>query len=49
MDKYGVETVSPEKTAEAAPAKCPNCGALINTDSGVTICPDCGTKPFEAP
>jgi DNA-directed RNA polymerase subunit RPC12/RpoP len=48
MDKYGVETEKPVKTADDKP-KCPNCGKPIEDPekTGVPLCPDDGSKPFE--
>ena len=48
MDKYGVETEKQDKTAGDKP-KCPDCGKdLEDPDkTGVPICPNDGSKPFE--
>ena len=49
MDKYGVEESS-EKTAEPKDGnKCPDCGTpLLDLEqTGILICPKCGSKPFE--
>lgn len=52
MDKYGVDTVSPEaKTAaEKVTPACPRCGETLAPllTSNVPRCPRCGTEPFEA-
>lgn len=49
MEKYGV-TEQTEKTAEPQDTgKCPDCGAtLVDAEqTGVLLCPQCGSKPFE--
>jgi ribosomal protein L37AE/L43A len=49
MEKYGV-TEQTEKTAEAVESKkCPVCGSeLVDVEqTGVYLCPQCGSKPFE--
>lgn len=50
MEKYGVdEEVSQEKRANLKDGRCPTCNEpLLETEeTGVSICPKCGTKPFE--
>jgi len=50
MDKYGVdEQVSEEKRAGLKTNRCPECNELLlDTDeTGVLVCPKCGTRPFE--
>ena len=51
MDKYGVdeEEPSPNKTTEDKPKQCPACKSPLRPieDTGVLICPKCGSKPFE--
>ena len=44
MDKYGVDTSSKAKTAAAG---CPECATATETHGQVTICPGCGSRPFE--
>ena len=49
MEKYGVEEEPVgDKTAGDAD-HCPACGALLRPvdQTGVSLCPDCGSKPFE--
>jgi len=49
MEKYGV-TEQPEKIAELQEVEtCPTCGAtLIDINqTGVLLCPQCGSEPFE--
>jgi predicted RNA-binding Zn-ribbon protein involved in translation (DUF1610 family) len=50
MEKYGVDEGEQQKTGEESKApQCPDCGAALrDTDqTGVLVCPTCGTKPFE--
>ena len=51
MDKFGVEEPSvDEKVAEARETrKCPDCQSDLRdaNETGVLVCPQCGTKPFE--
>jgi len=50
MEKYGVVENTEEKVAEAKETgKCPNCKTPLQAqeETGVAICPQCGTKPFE--
>lgn len=50
MEKYGTVTKSDApKTREkrAQHATCPVCKSLVKHVGPVTICPNCGTKPFE--
>lgn len=51
MEKFGVEEpVENEKVAEARDTKrCPICQSPLKdpTETGVLVCPQCGTKPFE--
>lgn len=51
MEKYGVnESVPQDKLAEVkAGERCPNCKALLAdlAQTGVLLCPECGTEPFE--
>lgn len=44
MDKYGVDTSSKAKTAAQG---CPECAAATEAHGEVTICPACGSRPFE--
>lgn len=50
MEKHGnVKTELPsdlEKSASGQPL-CPDCGAKCEVHGTVTLCPKCGTKPFE--
>lgn len=46
MDKYGVDTEKPDKTADEK-QKCPDCGKPVDNETGTTLCPDHGSKPFE--
>ena len=50
MEKFAVEEVEPPKTASSdQPAKCPACGSTLlpQADTGILLCPKCGSKPFE--
>lgn len=51
MDKFGVEEeeTAPDKTAAEQPKQCPACDAPLRPieETGVLICPNCGSKPFE--
>jgi ribosomal protein L37AE/L43A len=52
MDKYGVVTDEPEKTAEVndEDQRCPNCERVVylrDPKTNVPRCAACGTKPFE--
>lgn len=51
MEKYGVdENVTPKKEAEhRKERKCPECDATLRDTqtTGVLLCPNCGTRPFE--
>lgn len=50
MEKFGVDEPVEEKVAEAKETgKCPQCNATLQNleETGVAICPECGTKPFE--
>jgi predicted RNA-binding Zn-ribbon protein involved in translation (DUF1610 family) len=51
MEKYGVEETESTKKANEDFDKsiCPDCGAALRNSeqTGVLICPRCGTKPFE--
>ena len=53
MEKFGVEEdePAPDKTAEEKPKVCPSCGSPLRpiSETGVLICPKCGSKPFEKP
>jgi rubrerythrin len=50
MEKYAVETpVAEEKIASDSAGVCHQCGASLVKDTNVLKCPNCGTKPFEAP
>ena len=45
MDKYGVKTNSDDiKTASDG---CPLCGGKVERHGQVSVCENCGTKPFE--
>ena len=50
FEKYGVEELDPpaDKTA-GDKAVCPTCQAPLRptTETGVLLCPSCGSKPFE--
>lgn len=51
MEKYGVEETS-EKKAEndyTPTGACPQCKTPLRPidETGVMVCPRCGTKPFE--
>ncbi len=50
MEKYGVEEKkSEDKTAQEDIPKCPSCGRRLRnpTETGVVLCPRCGSEPFE--
>lgn len=49
MQKYGVEESEPKEAGEEKSNLCPSCGAVLedSKETGVKICPNCGTKPFE--
>lgn len=50
MEKYGVEeTETQPKTADDETSKCPKCDAKLRNqdETGVLVCPVCGTAPFE--
>lgn len=50
MEKYGVEEKDPaDKTAHDKDV-CPKCGEILRAqlDTGVLLCPNCGSAPFEA-
>jgi ribosomal protein L37AE/L43A len=53
MEKFGVEEVeSDDKTAQDKNDRpCPRCGAALRAklETGVLLCPNCGSEPFEAP
>jgi predicted RNA-binding Zn-ribbon protein involved in translation (DUF1610 family) len=51
VDKYGVEEVEPKDKTANDKATCPTCGKILRpqTDTGVLLCPSCGSAPFEAP
>jgi DNA-directed RNA polymerase subunit RPC12/RpoP len=48
MEKYGVEEAEESKKANEG-VTCPECGEALrdSEQTGVLICPRCGTKPFE--
>lgn len=49
MEKYGVDTEADlDKTAQEN-TTCPDCGAVLpsQTETGVLLCPNCGSEPFE--
>lgn len=48
MSKYAVdEGIDPEVLEKAATQGCPQCGAPVQTHGRITVCPKCGTEPFE--
>ena len=50
MEKFGVEEL-PEDTKTASTRKlCPRCSTELRPvdETGVLLCPACGSKPFEA-
>lgn len=51
MEKYGVtEDVALEKEAKQGDKpRCPKCNVLLrdSSDTGVLLCPNCGSRPFE--
>lgn len=50
MDKFGVdEDESADKLAAESAATCPACGNKLRpiSETGVLLCPKCGSKPFE--
>lgn len=52
MEKYAVEeVVELPKTAAEQPSKplCPACGGVLRPRdmTGILLCPDCGSRPFE--
>ena len=52
MDKFGVDEINdPDapKTGALTHKVCPACGAELRPveDTGVLLCPRCGSKPFE--
>lgn len=49
MDKLGVQTDQDKTKTASAQKTCPVCGSELVPDSNVPQCPNCGTKPFEAP
>jgi uncharacterized Zn finger protein (UPF0148 family) len=53
MDKFGVEEIEPSgKVAQDKnDQSCPRCGAALRAklETGVLLCPNCGSAPFEAP
>lgn len=46
-EKYGV--FQPDEKVKTASGKegCPSCGGKVANHSGVLICANCGSKPFE--
>ncbi len=50
MEKFGTEEVDEPADKQATDReKCPQCGKQLRPRSitGIRVCPDCGTKPFE--
>ena len=51
MEKYGVaEEIEQTKEAQQTDnSKCPACKAILrdNNNTGVLLCPTCGSRPFE--
>ena len=50
MQKYGVEEEKPSDNKTAADdTMCPACQAVLRPadETGVLLCPNCGSKPFE--
>ena len=49
MEKYGVDEELPGDKLGSENPTCPDCGApLVDKNAtGILICPNCGTKPFE--
>ena len=47
MDKYGVDTDKGKDKVATDQQACPVCGATLLTDTYASICPKCGSKPFE--
>lgn len=54
MEKYGVDTNKKRRNDKNKDTKlaeeenvCPKCYAKLEADSGVTLCPNCGSEPFE--
>jgi len=47
MQKFGVhEDKDAEKLADDK-SKCPKCGATVSTHGSITLCPNCGSEPYE--
>lgn len=48
MDKYAVvEGTSQQGLNKQAEAECGDCGGTLEKHGSVTICANCGSKPFE--
>lgn len=49
MEKFGVEEEDQPKLASMDKVPCPTCGAILRpiVETGVLLCPKCGSKPFE--
>ena len=49
MEKFGVVTEDPPKTASSDETRCPLCNEVVETDSrsNTPRCPVHGTEPFE--
>lgn len=50
MEKFGVLIEEDDKSKTATDRKsCPSCGCQLRSleHTGVPLCPNCGTKPFE--
>lgn len=49
MEKYGVEEDKLEEKKASVENRCPDCGSILRdvNETGVLVCPKCGTKPFE--
>jgi DNA-directed RNA polymerase subunit RPC12/RpoP len=49
MEKFGVEEEEQPKIATTGKTACPICGTTLRPieETGVLLCPKCGSKPFE--
>lgn len=47
MEKYAVETEKQDNVKQASERACPICGGKLTSESNVSHCSSCGTKPFE--
>ena len=49
MEKYGVEQDDKVKVSSESAGVCRDCGARLRAqqDTGVLLCPKCGSRPYE--